>query len=219
MKYEVVLWDFDGTLVDTSEGIFQSLRAAFTKMGMPVPEQSVLQKFIGPPIIYSFMNFMGMTEEDALCALNYFRADYEAAGIYCCKVYDGLIDLIKRLRKSGVKIGVATLKPEAMANLLLKHFQIDDLIDVCSGSISDHVGSASKSQIIDEALQRIGYKNKSQVVLIGDTVYDADGARESGLDFAAAAYGFGINKKDKHLLDCVCMADSAADLERFLFGD
>lgn len=219
MNYRIVLWDFDGTLVDTSEGILGSLEVAFQQMGMKIPPQSVLNRFIGPPLMYSFMNFIGMTQEQAEHATRLYRADYEATGIYRSQIYAGLPDILCRLRAQGKQIGVATLKPERMANLLLRHFGIEELIDVCSGSLSDEIGSASKAQIIEKALLGMQNVNKAEVVMIGDTIYDAHGAQETGVDFIAAQYGIGMSSEELASVSYVCAAERTEDIGRFLLSD
>lgn len=218
MKYQVVLWDFDGTLVDSSPGIFRSLGWMFEQMGRPVPSQEILRKFIGPPIIYSLKTYTGMSEEGAERGVWLFREDYEAGGCYLSKVYDGLPELLRRLRENGVKTGVATLKPEATAQRLLKYLGVDDLIDTCVGNRNDEKGAITKKDIIETALDRLGWTDKSRVVLVGDSVYDADGAIAAGIDFVGAAYGFGLEPGQAEELGCCFVAETPADLERFFFG-
>lgn len=215
MKYDIVLWDFDGTLVDTSEGIFHSLRIAFARMGMPIPKIETLRKFIGPPMIYSFQTFLGFSLEQADEGVRLFREDYETKGIYKSHVYDGIEQVMVQLRKQGVKIGVATLKPEGMAKLLLKHFDLDKLIDICVGTGGDEGTMISKAGIIENILQRLDCSNKSRAVLIGDTIYDAIGAKDTDIDFIAAAYGFGIDEeRDKH--NSIGIAHNTEDIYRIL---
>ena len=215
MKYDVVLWDFDGTLVDTSEGIFESLRIAFTRMGQPVPEVPMLRKFIGPPMQYSFQTFLDFTLEQAEEGVLRFREDYETRGIYNARVYDGIKELNMQLRSEGVRIGVATLKPEQMAKLLLAHFGLDALVDVCVGTGGDESSDITKAGIILEAMQRLGCRDKSRSVLIGDTIYDAVGAKESGIDFVAAAYGFGIDE-ERDRPNSIGIAHDAEEISRIL---
>ncbi len=217
MKYDVVLWDFDGTLVDTSEGIFESLKIAFAQMGQPVPELPILRKFIGPPMQFSFQTFLGFTLEQAEEAVRLFREDYETRGIYNARVYDGLKELNMQLCAQGVRIGVATLKPEQMAKLLLAHFGIDTLIDVCVGTDGDESSDVTKAGIILKAMERLGCHNKSRAVLIGDTIYDAVGAKEAGIDFLAAAYGFGIDE-ERDRPNSIGIAHNAEEISRILRG-
>lgn len=218
MRYDVVLWDFDGTLVDSSEGILRSMRLTFKKMGLTVPGREVLEKFIGPPLMYSLQSYTGLGEEQAREAVRLYREVYETEDIYRSQVYPGMESLIRRLRAQGVKIGVATLKPEWMAQLLLKHFGIGQLVDTCSGSASDELGERTKSQIIDEALRRLGHTDRSRVVMLGDTLFDADGAKESGVDFVAAMYGFGLTEQQAKDAGSVAMVRGAEDLTEFFFG-
>lgn len=157
------------------------------------PAEEVLRKFIGPrPIVYSLKTYTGMSDEDAEKAVWLFREDYEAGGCYLSKVYDGLPELLGRLRERGIKTGVATLKPEKTARHLLEYLGIDHLIDTCIGNRNDEKGAITKKDIIETALDRLGWTDKSRVVLIGDSVYDADGAITAGIDFVGAAYGFGL---------------------------
>lgn len=217
MKYNVVLWDFDGTLVDTSEGIFHSLRIAFARMGMPIPEIETLEQFIGPPMLYSFQTFLGYSLEQAEQGVQLFRQDYETKGIYKSHVYDGIEKLLMQLREQGVKIGVATLKPERMAKLLLKHFGIDTLVDICVGTGEDENSNTSKAGIIESILQTLDCRDKSRVVLVGDTIYDATGAKDTGIDFIAAAYGFGIDEeRDKH--HSIGIAHNTEEIYKILQG-
>ena len=218
MKYQVVLWDFDGTLVDSSPGLFRSLGRMFERMGRPVPGEEVLRKFIGPPIVYSLKTYTGMSDEDAEKAVWLFRENYEAGGCYLSKVYDGLPELLGRLRERGIKTGVATLKPEKTARHLLEYLGIDHLIDTCIGNRNDEKGAITKKDIIETALDRLGWTDKSRVVLIGDSVYDADGAITAGIDFVGAAYGFGLLPEQAEELGCCYVAESPADLEPFFFG-
>ncbi len=215
MKYDVVLWDFDGTLVDTSEGIFESLGIAFARMGQPVPELPILRKFIGPPMLYSFQTFLDFSAEQAEEGVRRFREDYETRGIYNARVYDGLRELNSRLRSEGTKIGVATLKPERMAKLLLAHLGFDALIDVCVGTDGDESSDITKAGIILEAMHRLGCRDKSRAVLIGDTIYDAVGAKEAGIDFLAAAYGFGIDE-ERDRPGSIGIAHNAEEIGRIL---
>lgn len=219
MHYKVVLWDFDGTLVDTSEGIFRSLEYAFRQLGTPAPGRDVLRRFIGPPLLYSFQTYIGMSYEEAKRAVLVFRDDYEAGGMYRSRVYDGLPELIARLRQNGVKTAVATLKPEATAKQLLHHFGMEGLFDACTGNTPDENDQTTKADIIRRTMRRLEWTDCSSMVLIGDSVYDAQGAREVGIDFIAAAYGFGIGARERTALDCRFVAEMPRDLNTFFLQD
>ena len=217
VQYKAVLLDFDGTLVDTSEGIFHSIAVAFQKMGIPLPSEQTLRHFMGPPISYSFQTFAGMSVQQSEQATRFFRDDYEKDGVYRSKPYDGLSELLRRLRAEGVKIGVATLKPEKMAKLLLSRFEISDLVDACVGSRSDEMDSATKAQIIGRVLEQLGGIPGQDAVLIGDTKYDREGAEQAGLAFIAAAYGYGIGPEEEAA--SVFIAQDTDALTTFFFPD
>ena len=110
-KYDYVIFDFDGTVTDTGEGILKSLQYSFEQMGDPVPDLSDLKKFIGPPIHYSFVTFYGVKEEDVGKYIEKYRERYRKIGIYECCLYDGMLDTLKTLKENGVKIGIASSKP------------------------------------------------------------------------------------------------------------
>ena len=167
MRYQYVLWDFDGTLVDTSEGIYKSLRVAFAQMGLKLPSPEILQQFIGPPLNYSFQNFIGLPPEEALRATKCFRADYAQDGLFHSQVYPGMADILKELHAKGAGVGVATLKPEKMARLLLDRFGLMPLLGTCCGTSGDETASATKADIIRRALGELGCRDLSDAVLIG----------------------------------------------------
>lgn len=214
MRYQAVLWDFDGTLVDTSEGIFRSLRVALAEMDIPEPPPQVLRNFIGPPLLDSLARYCEVEGQRAVDTVMAYRRDYEAKGIFQAKVYAGLEQLLKQLREKGIKIGVATLKPEHMAKRLLEHFEIADLVDTCRGTPGDTTAGPTKAQVMTLAMADLKTEI-ADAVMIGDTVFDAQGAQELGMDFVAAAYGFG--KEDMYALPSVFTAHNAADLARFFF--
>lgn len=219
MNYQVVLWDFDGTLMDTSEGILKSLRYAFGQIGAPCPEEQVLRKFIGPPLIYSLTQYVGMEEKKAEQVVRIFRSHYEAEGLQYSQVYPGAVELIQRLRREGIKIGVASLKPERMVVTLLKRFHIEALFDAAVGSSGeDERGKQTKADIILEALNRMGHTGLSDVVMLGDTDFDGIGAKEAGVDFICAQYGSGMTEERARELNSVMVARSVKDLEDFFFN-
>lgn len=200
-KYKVVLFDLDGTLIDTSEGIFNSVRYAEKKMGLnPLPE-SELRKFIGPPPVSSYMKYHRLTKEQALQATEFHREYGSKFGAYEAKVYEGIPELLERLKNQGIRLGVCTLKRQDIAEKVLEHFGLLKYFDTVVGIDSGE--SLSKADTINIALQKLNHKNKSVVVLIGDSMYDAEGAEEVCIDFIGVLYGFGLNKTEIHTFDIV----------------
>lgn len=195
-KYKVVLFDLDGTLIDTSEGIFNSVRYAEKMMNLnPLPEFE-LQKFIGPPPVSSYMKYHDLTKEEAIQATAFHREYGSKFGVYEAKVYDEIPELLERLKNKGVKLGVCTLKRQDIAEKVLEHFCLLKCFDTVVGIDSGE--SLSKADTINIALQELNHKNKSVVVLIGDSMYDAEGAEEADVDFIGVLYGFGLHIENNY---------------------
>lgn len=194
-KYQVVLFDLDGTLIDTSRGIFNSVRYAEQKMGFaPIPDEQ-LGRFVGPPPIQSYMANHGASEDEAKEATKYHREYGLQYGIYEAEVYEGIPELLAELKREGKKLGVCTLKRQDVAEKVLEHFGLIHYFDVVVGI--DQQESLTKAGTIDIALQTLQRNDKENVVLIGDSVYDAEGASEADVAFIGVLYGFGFKEEKK----------------------
>ena len=192
-KYEVVLFDLDGTLINTSRGIFNSVRYAEQKMGFePIPDEQ-LGKFVGPPPVQSYMANYGVPEDEAREATKHHREYGLKYGIYEAEVYEGIPELLETLKREGKKLGVCTLKRQDVAEKVLEHFGLLHYFDVVVGI--DQQESLTKAGTIDIALQTLKRNDKENVVLIGDSVYDAEGAKEAQVDFVGVLYGFGFKEE------------------------
>lgn len=200
-KYDVILFDLDGTLLDTSPGIFGSVRFAEKSMGLtPIPDEQ-LRSFVGPPPKESYMKNYGLSEADAAAATDYHRQYGSEHGVYEATVYDGIPEWLDKLKKAGKLLGVCTLKRQDIAENVLRNFGMYDCLDVIFGI--DQGESLTKADTIDLALKKVNCTDKSKVVLIGDSMYDAEGAENAGIDFIGVTYGFGLSK-DKSYPFCVC---------------
>ena len=191
-KYKVVLFDLDGTLLDTSEGIFNSVRFAEKSLGLdPIPEEK-LKTFIGPPPMSSYMANYGLPKEKAIEATNLHRLYGFERGVYEAKVYDGVPELLRILKTNEIKLGICTLKRQDIAEKVLTYFNLIDYFDVIVGI--DTQESLTKADTINIALASLNHRRKSDVVLIGDSLYDAEGAEDAGVDFIGVLYGFGFDE-------------------------
>ena len=190
-KYEVVLFDLDGTLLDTSEGIHNSVRFAENKLNLPRVPQECLNAFIGPPPTITYQKIYGLSESEALKATKLHRQYGLKQGAYEAKVYQDIPLLLEKLKERGVLIGVCTLKRQDIAETVLKHFQLNDYFNVIVGI--DNGEKLSKSDTIEIALKKLHYVDKDKAVLIGDSNFDADGAYSAGIDFIGVLYGFGFS--------------------------
>ena len=221
-KYDVVLFDFDGTVFDTSEGIINCVQYAQQKLGIPLfPELADYRKFIGPPLIYSFTHFCGLSQEDGERACAYYRERYNAGGVWESRVYPGMVALLQDLRKSGAKVGVASAKPEHFIHKLLERFEVAYCFDTVVGALPDGSG-AEKDMLIARAYDRVKKEDtplqQAKVVMIGDRSYDAIGARMQQIDFIGALYGFGA--PEEFLTEGYsAMADTVDGLRKYLFEE
>ena len=136
-RYDYLIFDFDGTVVDTGEGILKSLQFAFLDQGDRVPDLSDLRKFIGPPIYYSFTAFYGVPEERVADYIKSYRARYRAKGVYECAPYPGMAETLQTLRQRGVKLGIASSKPQTLIYDVMTHLGITDLFDAVVGTADD----------------------------------------------------------------------------------
>ncbi|MBR3988304.1 MAG: HAD-IA family hydrolase [Clostridia bacterium] len=216
MKYKTVIFDVDGTLFDTSQGIFSCIQFVLDSMNYPQLEVDKLRKFIGPPVYDSFMAICGMSSEEAKKATQLYRSSYVEKFISFSKLYDGMADLINELKNNGVKIGIATMKTGPQIEKLLDIFNLTETFDSVSFAVPS--GKKSKSDIINEVLDATA-TGPEDAVMIGDSIYDGVGASSSAVDFIAVSYGFGINS-EQQLKDTdteyVCFADSVKMLSEYL---
>lgn len=191
MKKKIVLFDLDGTLVNTGEGITKCVKYALEKFGIEETDQKKLERFIGPPLWDSFQREYDFSEEDAWKAVAFYRERYNDIGVWECELYPDIAEILKILTQKGYRLGIASSKPQHFCTLLMKHFGIERYFEVIGGAVSD--GKAgSKAAVLTDVLRRfeVSEEEKSEVVLIGDTRYDAEGAKEVGIDCIGITYGF-----------------------------
>ena len=188
--YKYVLFDLDGTLTNPEIGITSSVMYALEKFGIKVENRKELHPFIGPPLMYSFQTFYGLSKEDSELAVKYYRERFSAKGLYENEVYAGVETVLQELKKSGRTLIIATSKPEEFTLKILKHFELYQYFDFVAGATMD--GSrGEKADVIRYALEISGIEDKSQAIMIGDRHYDILGAKEHGLDSMGVLFGFG----------------------------
>ncbi|MBO7319084.1 MAG: HAD-IA family hydrolase [Clostridia bacterium] len=190
-EFDYVIFDFDGTVADTGEGILKSLQYSFTAMGDPEPDLSDLKKFIGPPVYYSYTTFYGVSEDKVDLYVKKYRERYSEKGIYESKVYDGMIELINALKENNIKVGIASSKPERLIYAVADYLEITDMFDAIVGVKSDNSKHSSKAGLITQAMEEMGATDKDKVLMVGDRMFDIDGAHEAGIKCCGALWGFG----------------------------
>lgn len=215
MKYDAVLLDFDGTIADTGEGIYDSVRYAVRAMGFdPLPEE-VVHTFIGPPVFSSFKRALNLSDEDSAKAVEKYRESYMNGGIYRLSFYDGMENLLNDIKKSGIKLAVASSKPENFIIEILKYLKISDLFDFISAPESDKAPE-SKTALVERAVNALGI-DKSKAVMIGDRYFDIEGAKEAKVDSIGVTFGFG-DRNELVNSGADYIADSTEDIRRIIFS-
>lgn len=207
-----VLFDFDGTLVDSSEGITKSAQYALAHYGIEAPNLEDLKKFIGPPLAGSFRNFYGFSEEKSQEAVAVYRERYEKIGWSECKLYPHVRETIAQLKEDGYLIGLASSKPEGTCRRIMEHLDILDLFDQVVGATHDgRIGT--KEEVLMEVLRRWQDIPKEEMVLVGDTIYDIEGANLVHMRSIGVSFGFGDLNAMKEV-GAICIIDDMRQLPR-----
>lgn len=189
--WKYVLFDLDGTITDSSQGIFRCIEYTLQAAGRPIPEKQILQRFIGPPLVVGFQENIGMTREEAEWSKNKYRERYQTVGLFEAELYVGIDQVLAMLKQQGKKISLATSKPEETSIQILDHFGVLSYFDETAGATMD--GSRDrKEDVIREALRRfhITEDQKDQVLMVGDRQMDVFGAKKCGIASLGVYYGF-----------------------------
>lgn len=187
---EAILFDLDGTLIDSFEGVAKSSQYALHKMGIEEEDIEKFRPFIGPPLMDSFQKWYGLSKEQALDAIEIYRERYQSVGLFECRLYPGVRECVIALKNQGYRIGIASSKPEEYCKKILEHFELLDLFDDVVGATFDH-RIDTKEEVLQEAMRRYCDIPKEKICLVGDTMFDLEGAKSIGIDCIAVRYGFG----------------------------
>ena len=184
---QLVIFDLDGTLTDSAEGIVASFLHALSHIGAPVPEGDLAARIVGPPMDDTFRAMELGEHADAAIAV--FRAEYGARGWAMNTLFDGIATLLADLHGAGVRLAVATSKLEPTARRILAHFELDRYFDVIAGASPD--GSRkTKEEVLAHALAQLR-PLPDRVLMVGDRSHDVDGAAAHGIDAVVVGWGYG----------------------------
>ena len=210
-RYQNILFDLDGTLVDSGEGILKCAALALETLQKPMPTPEEMRTFVGPPLIDSFMRF-GCTAEEAEEAVRIYRSRYTVTGKYEGFVYPGIEALLQQLRADGCRLFVATSKPETTAIDVLTKFGLAPYFERIIGATFDRSRS-TKSEVIAYLLETVG--DVSHALMVGDTAFDVVGAAAHQLPTAAVTWGYG-NVQEMTDAGAACIVDTTDALYRFI---
>ena len=189
-KYSTIFFDLDGTLTESAEGIINCVVYALEALNQPIPHSNVLFKFIGPPLIDSFMSFCGMDKALAEEAVAKYRERFSVVGLFENKLYRDIPELLDSLVKNGYTLALATAKPQDYAIRIMDHFDISRFFTHIAGAQMSE-SRLHKDEVITYALSLVDERDKSRIVMVGDRDNDILGAKANNLDSIGVLYGYG----------------------------
>ena len=200
--YRYLLFDLDGTITKSEEGIFNCIKYALDWAGIPYPEQSVFRSFIGPSLYDSFVREFGMDDAKAKEMVAKYRERYNVVGLFEAEVYDKVAYTLRSLKERGCVLSVATSKPTEPTLRILEKFDVRKYFDVVVGSNPDGTGS-DKKNIISQVLASLEKDHSlteemiktGRVAMIGDRRYDIEGGKACGLQTIGVLYGYGSREE------------------------
>ena len=211
MSHKAILFDLDGTLTDSGEGIINCAALALEHFGIPVPCREEMRVFVGPPLHETFIKF-GVPADRATEAVDIYRSRYIPIGKYENTPYPGIRELLERLQAQGHRLYVATSKPEGMSVDILEHFDLAKYFTRICGASMD-TSRSSKSAVIAYLLEQCG--NVSEAVMVGDTAFDVTGAAAHGIPTIGVAWGYG-NPEDMEKAGAAAIANTPQELFELL---
>ncbi len=193
MSYTHLFFDLDGTLTESGPGIMNCVKYALRKFGIEEADEEKLKRFIGPPLVNSFMDFYKFSEEDARKAMRFYRERFGTVGIFENSVYKGIPETLQKLKDAGKKLYVATSKPEIYVPRILEHFDLAKYFEDAQGSDLEETRS-NKALVIKYVIEKNGLEEEAKankIVMIGDRKHDIIGAKENGLESVGCLWGYG----------------------------
>lgn len=204
------LFDLDGTITDTGEGIMKSAQYALDAFGIHNEPEERLRRFVGPPLDWSFREFYGLTEQQSWDAVEKYRERYRTKGVFESPLYPGVKGLLERLSRKA-EVCLATSKPLHFARQILEMREISGYFTVIMGANMD--GSMTdKAQVIGEVLRQLGDPPKAKAVMIGDRRQDVLGAKAQGVDCIGVRYGY-AEEGELEAAGAACTVPTVAALE------
>lgn len=193
MKYKYIFFDLDGTLTDPQEGITNCVKYALEYYGIHETDYSKLIRFIGPPLVWSFHEYYGFSEEKSIEAVAKYRERFSAVGLFENKVYDGIYDLLQTLVDNGHVLVLATSKPKVFADRIMAKYRLRPYFKLICGSELDGTRN-DKNEVINYAISKIGC-SRENVIMVGDRKHDIIGAKKCNV--ASCGVRFGYAEKDE----------------------
>ena len=191
-RYEVVLFDLDGTITDSAPGIMASIRYALDDLGIDSPDDATMRAFLGPPLMVTFTEHFMLSEADSTRLVGKYRERYHGVGERENAVFPGVAEILSDLNRRGVMIAVATSKPTASATRILEHFELEGYFTFIGGA-EMHGGRQHKADVIAHTLEELGIADISgrRIIMVGDREHDVLGAAHFGIPTIGVLWGYG----------------------------
>lgn len=202
-----ILFDLDGTLTDSGEGIMNCAILALEHFGLPIPTREEMRVIVGPPLDQSFIRF-GVPADRTDEAIRVYRSRYTTVGKFENYPYPGIREALQSLKAAGHRLFVATSKPEDMSVEILNKFELAGYFDLICGATLDGTRS-HKADVIAYLLSRV--ESLENVVMVGDTKFDVLGAKEHGIPTIGVAWGYG-SREEMLEAGAIAIAETPQDL-------
>lgn len=211
LSISVVLFDVDGTLVDSAPAVMSAFRDALSDYDLPIPDDQCLRMYVGPPLWYSFAD-LGYEGELLADLVTRYRTRYQAHYLDP-EPFPGVIDLLHDLHDAGIPLATATSKQTPMALAQMEHLGLTSVFDVVAGATPDP--SSNKARVIREALTRLEAAGAdiSHPVIVGDSIWDVRGAQEAGIPVVGVGWGYAT---EDGLDDADAVCETVEDLHAFI---
>ncbi len=212
LPYDAVIFDLDGTLTDSEPGIVNCVQYALAKFGIRDLDPEQLRAYIGPPLNPAFQQLSGLSPEDAERAVLYYRERYNVDGFLENRVFEGIPALLKTLKARGAYLALATAKPHPVVDMVLDAFDLTKYFDRIMAPGGEH-GLHDKASLVRAALPTLCHR----ACMVGDRLFDIEGARSCGIDAVGAGYGYG-GREELERAGATTVVDSVAELTRLLLA-
>lgn len=191
-KYTAILWDMDGTIIDSAPGIFESFRYAFDRLGIESPSDDQLRTYLGPPLLDTFREILDCDEAEGRRAVDIYREDYLTRGVFVAEVFPGVRNCLEVMQSTGVALGLASSKGLSGINLVADKFDLRGYFEAW-GTASDDQKRSAKADVVAYSLDLLNEAghDTSRVILVGDRIHDVEGAHANGIESVLVGWGYG----------------------------
>ncbi len=216
MRYKNVIFDLDGTIIDSQLGIAKGFQSALKAYGVE-EDIEVIKGLIGPPLSRTIITKYGFSEEDGAAAMKIHMQYCREIGVYEGSIYDGVIEMLDTLKEKGATVTIATNKPEELALLQMEHLKLKDYFKVIIGNnITQTRGN--KSDFVRMAMEEAGFNDKENTIMIGDRYHDIDGGKDNNLDTIGVLYGYG-SEEEMRGCNPTYIAKTPGDVTKIILGE